>query len=979
MKLQFNANLQYQIDAINSVVDIFKGQRHTETNFSITMQESIGIEIKDLGIGNRLELIEEEILKNVQEIQMKNGLPRSEKLDGLNFTVEMETGTGKTYVYLRTIYELNKAYGFTKFIIVVPSVAIREGVFKSLQITKEHFDELYDKTPLDYFIYDSSNLSQVRNFATSSNIQVMIINIDAFRKSFEDPEKESKANIIHRPNDRLSGLRPIDFIRETNPILIIDEPQSVDTTAKSKEAISSLNPLCTLRYSATHVDKYNMVYKLDPVDAYQQKLVKRIEVFSVKSDESFNTPYIKLVSVSERKAEVEIDLENKGKIKRTSKTVKLGDDLYEISGERSIYKGYKVEDISWGEDDKYIEINGIRIYLNQSVGDIDDDEIKRFMIRKTIEEHLDKEFKLRGKGIKVLSLFFIDRVANYRSYDDDGNVIDGKYAIMFEKEFKKAASKPKYKELFSSIENIDTYVEKIHDGYFAQDKSGRFKDTKENRMNESDYSTYNLIMKEKERLLSIDEPLKFIFSHSALREGWDNPNVFQICTLKDNPGTYVSKRQEIGRGLRLAVDNTGKRVEESNINVLTVVANESYKDFVEKLQNEIEKDVGIRFGVIEKHVFAGLLSVDEEGAEIVMDYDDSERLYNLLKSKNYIDNNGKMTSLLVSDLKSGSLELSPEFNNWYPSVIRELNRRASKLPIRDASKKNKIKLNKAILDSEDFNILWNKIKQKTIYLFDFDSEKLIERCVEKIKKMPKLKSPRIIGQKSKVNIDRNSGVSANLVKEDVQNIYTVAKLPDILTVLQSKTNLTRKTLVDILISADRLEDFKINPQKFIEEVADIIKRDLRLFVTEGIKYYKIDDYYAVELFKNEELLAYLNDNALESAKSPYDYVLYDSDIEKSFAEKLESLENVKLYVKLPSWFKIDTPLGTYNPDWAVVIEKDGEEKLYFVAETKGIDKIELLRLEERLKIECAEKHFKELNTGIEFKAPIMDAEKLIER
>ncbi|TDT63348.1 type III restriction-modification system endonuclease [Fonticella tunisiensis] len=974
MKLQFKSDLKYQLEAVMSVVDIFSGQPVKQSNFTVITGEVFGIEQRDLGIGNRLELTQDEILKNLQQVQMRNGLPRSEKLEGMNFTVEMETGTGKTYVYLRTIYELNKNYGFTKFIVVVPSVAIREGVYKTIQITKEHFDELYDNAPVDYFIYDSSKLDQVRNFATSPNIQIMIINIDAFRKSFVDPEKEDKANIIHRPNDRLNGLRPIDYIKETNPIVIIDEPQSVDTTDKSKEAIASLNPICTLRYSATHVDKYNMVYRLDAVDAYEQKLVKRIEVLSVKSEEAFNLPYIKLLEVGERKAKIELDVESRGKVRRTSKTVKLGDDLFDISGEREIYRGYKVEDISWGEGEEYIEINGIRIDLNQSVGDIDDDEIKRFMIRKTIEEHLDKELKLRHKGIKVLSLFFIDRVANYRDYDGEGNPVKGKYAKMFEEEYRKLIKKHKYNTLFKDID-VDAEIERIHNGYFAQDKKGRLKDTKGNT--EADNDVYNLIMRDKERLLSLDEPLRFIFSHSALREGWDNPNVFQICTLKDSSGTYVSRRQEIGRGLRLAVDNSGKRIEDPNINTLTVMANESYKEFVEKLQTEIEEDTGIRFGVVEKHIFAGLSFTNEDGEAVPLGYEKSEKLYDLLTKRGYIDKDGKMTAVLKEALENEQVELSYEFNNWYPAIIRELKHRASRLKIKDANKKTKVQLNKAVLESEDFKALWDKIKQKTIYSLDFDSEKLIEKCVENIMRMPKIHASQLVSQKARINIERDMGVSEQVVREDVEEVNIKNNLPDILTDLQNKTSLTRKTLVEILIKSNRLEDFKRNPQKFIEQVAEIIKRELRLFVADGIKYHKINDYYAVELFNSEELLAYLNENAVKSKKSPFDHVLYDSDIEESFAKKFENDERVKVYVKLPGWFKIDTPLGSYNPDWAVVIDKDGEEKLYFVVETKGTDIFELLRPEEQLKIKCAEKHFKELGTEVEFRAPVKDAERFM--
>lgn len=978
MKLKFQSDLPYQRQAIDSVVDIFKGQTVKQSEFTVSYGEDAGMIQTGLGIGNFLELNENEILKNVQEIQARNGLPRSEYLDGMNFTVEMETGTGKTYVYLRTIYELNKKYGFTKFVVVVPSVAIREGVYKSLQITEEHFKELYNNQPLEYFIYDSDKLDRVRNFATATTIQVMIINIDAFRKSFVDPEKEDKANIIHRPNDRLNGYKPIEFIQETNPIVIIDEPQSVDTTPKSKEAIRSLNPLCTLRYSATHVDKYNMVYRLDAVDAYNEKLVKKIEVMSIRSEESFNVPYIKLLEVKERRAKIELDVDTKGKVKRKTKTVKYGDDLYDISGEREIYRNYIIEQIDWTEGNESIEVNGHLLRIGDTIGDIDDDEIKRFQIRQTIEEHLDKELRLNPRGIKVLSLFFIDKVANYRDYDSEGNPIKGKYAIMFEEEYKKLIQKPKYQTLFKDID-IETDVEKVHNGYFAQDRKGKLKDTKGNT--QADADVYSLIMKDKERLLSFDTPLRFIFSHSALREGWDNPNVFQICTLKDSGGTYVSRRQEIGRGLRLAVNQNGERVSDYNVNTLTVMANESYEEFVSNLQKEVEKETGVTFGKIEKHVFAKLAYIDQEKEEsITLGYDLSEKLYDELRENGYIDKKHKATSRLKEDLENYSVNLSEEFAPWRTAILKELKRITEKLPIKDATKKRRVKLNKAVVNSEEFLELWEKIKYKTVYSIDFNSQELIDKAIRSIQKMKKIDKVRLISRKDAIEkMDRLTGLETATLKEGVEDYVTIEHpLPDIITELQNRTNLTRKTIVDILIGCKRLDDFKNNPQKFIEEVTNIILREMKLIVRDGIKYYKLDnEYYAVELFENEELLAYLNDNAIESSKSPYDHVVYDSDIEESFAKRFESDENVKVYVKLPNWFKIETPVGSYNPDWAAVINKDGEEKLYFVIETKGTDIEEFLRTPEIAKIEFARKHFEAIDTEVEFEGPVNDVNEFL--
>ena len=981
MKLKFQSNLQYQNDAISSIVDIFKGQKMRQSNFTVlnntTEQLSFGSVQTNTGIGNSLDLTYDDILENVQNIQIRNNLKRSEKLEGMNFTVEMETGTGKTYVYLKTIYELNQKYGFTKFIIVVPSIAIREGVNKTLQITEEHFKGIFNNEPANYFVYDSSKLDQVRSFATSNTIEIMIINIDAFRKSFDDPEKEDKSNIIHRAQDKLNGQKPIDLIKETNPIVIIDEPQSVDTTDKSKDAIKSLNPLCTLRSSATHVDEYNMMYRLDAVDAYEHKLVKRIEVLSIRSEDSFNIPYVKLIKVEERKATIEIDVQDKsGAIKRTKKKIKMGDDLKEISNGRDFYSNYIVQDISWGLHNEYVEFsNGRKIYLNGAIGDLNDDEVKRFQIRKTIEEHLDKEMQLNPKGIKVLSLFFIDKVANYREYDKDNNPIKGKYAKMFEEEYAKLICLNKYKE----NENLNLDVSFTHNGYFAQDKKkGKivYKDTKGNTKLDDD--AYNLIMKDKERLLSMDNPLRFIFSHSALREGWDNPNVFQICTLKESKGTYISRRQEIGRGLRLCVNQEGERVEDYGVNRLTVMANESYAEFVSGLQTEIERDTNIKFGIVEKHSFANVKRADNKnfGENIYMGYDKSENLFKYLVKEEYITDKGSITDKLKVALDPTNdeekLKLDEEFVDFYIGIYEELNKRVKTYEIKDASKKKKVELNKAVLESEEFINLWNRINEKTIYRLDFDTDELIRKCIEDIMIMPKVSAPRVYLTKDIIDtIDRRSGIEGRTIREDQDNLEYKIELPDIITDLQNKTNLTRKTIIKILVDSKRLDDFKRNPQKYIEEVTKIIRSNLRIMAVDGITYHKFrgGEYYSIDNFDNSELITYLNDKVVESKKSPYNYAICDSDVEMRFAKKFEEREDVKVYVKLPNWFKIETPIGSYNPDWAVVISQNDEDRLYFVVETKGNSNIDMLRAEEKAKIKCARKHFEALETDVEFRGP----------
>ena len=588
MKIKFYDNLDYQLDAINSIADIFKGQEITLSLFGIKAQDIVGTRQIETGIGNRLTLSEDELIKNIQEIQKKNALELTKNIDknNLNFSIEMETGTGKTYVFLRTIFELNKRYGFKKFIIVVPSIAIKEGVKKNLDITKEHFKTLYDNTPYNYFIYDSNKLNQINEFARSNEIEIMIINIDAFNKS---------KNVINLPQEATLGEKPIDLIASTNPIVIIDEPQSVDTTQKAKKAIESLNPLFILRYSATHREKYNLMYKLDAVDAYEKKLVKQIEVASIRLSDTSNLPYIKFVSCSQNpiRARVEIEVLQNGKLQRKTKTIKGNSDLFEITG-RDVYSGYLVREIYVEKDNEYIEFaNSVILRLGEVIGDVDKEHLQYLQIKKTIEEHLEKEKMLLDKGIKVLSLFFIDRVANYRVYDKEGNPEKGKFALFFEKAFNELINLPKFTKLKEIYNNLS--IDEIHDGYFSQDNKGKFKDTKGD--SKADESTYEKIMKNKEKLLSIEEPLRFIFSHSALKEGWDNPNVFQICTLNETK-SVVKKRQEIGRGLRLCVNNKGERVYGFEVNRLTIIANESYEDFAKNLQKEYEEDLGIKFGII---------------------------------------------------------------------------------------------------------------------------------------------------------------------------------------------------------------------------------------------------------------------------------------------------------------------------------------------------------------------------------------------
>ncbi|MDI6618101.1 MAG: DEAD/DEAH box helicase family protein [Clostridiales bacterium] len=975
MKLKFDANLKYQEDAVFSIVDIFKGQTPMQSNFTVSAYNGqVGLFDSEHGVGNKLELDEEEILKNLQEVQLRNGLEQTKVLkpNQYDFDVEMETGTGKTYVYTRTIFELHKAYGFSKFIIVVPSIAIKEGVFKSFQITGEHFKNLYNNTIYDYFIYDSSKLEQVRNFAVSDNIEIMIINIDAFRRSFDDITKESKANIIHRPNDKLNGMKPIELIEETHPFVIIDEPQSVDTTLKSKEAIKSLNPLCIVRYSATLVEKHNLVYKLDAVDSYQMGLVKQIEVAGFESKDYHNNAYMKLISVNNKKmpitAKIQIDkYDKKGRVQRKSVTVKSGDDLYEKSGGRDIYEGYIINEIYCEKDNEYVSFTSKPdiLRIGKAIGDIDDLEIKNQQIKKTIEEHLDKELVLNKKGIKVLSLFFIDRVANYRYYDKDGNPHKGIYARMFEKNYNELIRRPKYNTLFHDID-IDSPAEGVHNGYFAVDKKGILKDTSGNTAADDD--VYSLIMKDKERLLSFNSKLRFIFSHSALREGWDNPNVFQICTLNETH-SEVKKRQEIGRGLRLCVNQNGERQYGSDINTLTVMANESYESFAENLQKEYEDDEGIKFGMIEKYSFANISVKKEDGSYSYLGQAASDKIYECFEQYGYIDEDGKVQEKLKAALKNNILEVPKEFEEVKGLIAATCEKACSKINIKNRDDKRNIKLNKQIFLSPEFKELWDKIKYKTVYSVNFDSEKLVRKCCREMQLNLKVSSAKLVYTKADLNIDTGGVDTKETDRTTVEAVNIKENLPDIIAFLQNKTDLTRRTIVEILIKSKTLYLFKKNPQRYMEETGRIISEQLRSMIVDGIKYTRIgdSDYYAQELFENEELTGYLYKNMIESKKSVYQYVVYDSENEESFAESFENNKSIKLYVKLPDWFKIPTPIGSYNPDWAILIEKDGQDKLYFVIETKANIFTEALRPVERDKIQCGRKHFEALKQDVKFK------------
>ena len=1044
MKLKFK-NQQFQTDAASSIVDLFKGQEKLQSTFEITNIESVDlVNQNEFGVGNVVKISKEELLNNMHEIQRRNNLPLTDDIEDengalhLSFSEEMETGTGKTYVYTKTIFELNKRYGFTKFIIVVPSVAIREGVHKSLEVTREHFENQYDNVPCRYFIYNSSKLSDVRQFATSSNIEIMIINIDAFKKA---------ENIINQAQDKLNGETAMKYIQATNPIVIIDEPQSVDNTDKAKEAIASLNPSCVLRYSATHREKINLMYRLTPVDAYQMGLVKQICVSSNEVANDFNKPYVKLLSVSNEngfKAKIELDVESKGgSVSRKTVTVKPNDDLFLISGERELYDGYAIAGIDCTPGFECIEFSNTEtVMLGKSIGSIDENIIKEAQIKKTIRIHLDKELRYLDHGIKVLSLFFIDEVKKYRTPEGE----KGPYAEMFERCYNELINLPKYQPLKSQFPADATA---IHNGYFSQDKKGAFKDTKGDTA--ADYDTYNTIMKDKEWLLSYDCPLRFIFSHSALKEGWDNPNVFQICTLIEQKSTFTC-RQKIGRGLRLCVNQDGERIEDKNINVLHVVANESFSEFAETLQKEIETETGVKFGTLQISLFSGMTytetktvektitkdqaqtvvealktvgaitaegKVDTTKAEIVIPkeletvkeevikvieeektvdveqiagksyteevteektvtYDDAQELITHFEQKGYVSKSGKIKDTMKEALLHGTLDLPKKFEAARERLESIVKKADNKLPIRDDSKEVIVRLNKQVMLSPEFMELWNKIKQKTAYRVQIDTDVLVENCVKELKAMPEIPKARLITKTASYDI-RNAGVGyveTETRLEDLKDTYS--SLPNILGIISEETLIKKATVAEIIQKSGRAQDFLNNPQAFMEQCLEIIRHNRHALAIDGIKYVKLDgkEYYAQEIFDSTELVANLDKNAVKVEHSVYDHIIYDSStVEKPFAVALDRDPDVKMFFKIPDRFKIDTPIGTYNPDWAVLWEKNGEQKLYFILETKGTESLFNLKTPEQLKIHCGKEHFKALGNGLEMHGPVKDWDK----
>ncbi len=974
MKLKFDSNLEYQLEAIRAVTELFEGLPPRQGEFEISMTDTLAgssLEYTELGIGNKLELGAEKVLENLHKIQERNNIAKSRSLLDYddpypfwNFSVEMETGTGKTYVYLRTIFELNRKYGFKKFIIVVPSVAIREGVLSSIDLMREHFKGLFDNVPFDHFVYSSKDLNKVRQFAVSNEIQIMIINIQAFLKDAVGARHDAPVNVIHQEQDKMSGRRPIEFIQATHPIVIIDEPQSVDNTPKAKGAIKTLKPLLALRYSATHINPYNLLYKLDPIRAYDMRLVKQIEVSSIRSEENFNDVYIRLDSIGYAKgakiphAKATIHEDTPNGVRSKKVTLRQGTDLSQQTN-RSGYDGYIVTNICAEDGLEHVEFaNGKVLELHQEEGGMRD-EVLKMQISQTVEEHFKKERKYKDKGIKVLSLFFIDKVANYRWYDDDGNARKGKLAEWFEEAYREISQKPLYRDL------IPYSAAEVHDGYFAADKKrGKVVSLKDSSGNtKADEEVYELIMKDKERLLSVDEPLRFIFSHSALREGWDNPNVFQICTLREM-GTDRERRQTLGRGLRLPVDRDGNRVFDENINKLTVIAGESFEEYARGLQEDIERDTGVKFGRIEKVAFARLLDAETNSP---IGQEASEHVWKVLVEQGYLDEAGDITGKFVPEEKGFKLELPAELEHLRAAITDEMKRYIFKNRVVNAREKRTLKYNKRVELNDDFKELWQRINKMTRYRVEFKTQALIENAVEKIRRMDTIQPVRILVDKTEVDISQAGVEGGRVLDSKTTEAKTHRFLPDILAYLQRETELTRGTLVEILINSGRLKEFAVNPQAFMTETARLINRALHEMVVDGIKYEQLDgQIYEMRLFEEREIEDYLTrlyEVQSQDDRTPYDYVPFDSEVEREVAEKLDSNENVKFFCKLPRWFVVPTPLGNYNPDWAVVTEND--KKLYLVRETKSTHDRDKRRETENRKVDCGRAHFAALGVNFE--------------
>lgn len=992
MKLQFK-HQKFQADAAKAVCDVFAGQPYSTPSYMIDQGYGQQNFTTDTGWNNLPivpELNDSIILEHLRTIQRANQIKPSDKLEGrYNLTIEMETGVGKTYTYIKTMFELNKRYGWSKFIVVVPSIAIREGVYKSFDVTQEHFAEEYGKK-IRFFIYNSAQLTEIDRFASDNSISVMIINSQAFNA------KDKDARRINMKLDEFRSRRPIDIIAKTNPILIIDEPQSVEGK-QTKERLKEFNPLMTLRYSATHKSDsiYNMVYRLDAMEAYNKRLVKKIAVKGISESGSTATEsfvYLESINLSKAypTATIQFDVKGASGVRQVTRTVNEGYNLYEQSGNMEEYRNNFVVKTIDGRDNSVEFLNGIKIYAGDVIGKASEDQLRRIQIRETINSHIERERQLFYKGIKVLSLFFIDEVAHYREYDAAGQAQNGVFADMFEEEYNDIVSnlqlrtgEDDYIKYLNSIQASDT-----HAGYFSVDKKGHMTDSKIGNRKEKtsdDISAYDLIMKNKELLLDRDpkrSPVRFIFSHSALREGWDNPNVFQICTLKQS-SSEVRKRQEVGRGLRLCVNQDGERMDVNvlgddvhNVNVLTVIASESYDSFARGLQSELAEAVADRPRAVTADLFIGKVIKDTQGNEQVIDPDTAQAIYFNLAVSGYIDKKGALTDKYYEDKANNQITVAEEVHDSAASVIEIIDSvyNPKVMQPEDARKNNvELHVDESKLAMPEFKELWSRINTKSVYVVDFDTEELIHKSITALDS--KLRVPKIFfkiesGAMDTIKSKEDLAAGASFVR-DASGTYN-AKVKasnnvkyDLVGKIVAETGLTRKAVIRILqgIQPSVFNQFKDNPEEFIIKAAGLINDEKATAIVQHITYDVLDEKYDTDIFTDPTIKGKLDQNAMKAKKHLYDHIIYDSDNERKFASKLDVCNDVAVYVKLPDGFYISTPVGKYNPDWAIAFYKGTVKHIYFVAETKGsMDTMELREVE-KAKIHCAEEHFKAICPG----------------
>lgn len=1001
MKLRFK-HQKFQADAAKAVVDVFAGQPYLTPSYMMDrgtgyIQQSLTDEDDFTGWSNQKivpELNDKLILEHINRIQKENQIKPSEHVEGrFNLTIEMETGVGKTYTYIKTMYELNKHYGWSKFIVVVPSIAIREGVYKTFQVTQEHFAEEYGKK-IRFFIYDSKQLTEIDRFASDNSINVMIINSQAFNARGKDARR------ISMKLDEFRSRRPIDIIAKTNPIVIIDEPQSVEGK-QTKKNLKQFNPLMTLRYSATHKSDsiYNMVYRLDAMEAYNKRLVKKIAVKGITESGSTATEsYVYLESINLSKAAptatLQFDFKGASGIRKITRIASEGYNLYDNSNQMEEYKqGFVVSRID-GRDDSVEFINGIKLYAGDVIGKVSEDQLRRIQIRETILSHIQRERELFYKGIKVLSLFFIDEVAKYKQYDAAGQPMNGVYAEMFEEEYKDvignlqvAIGEDDYMKYLSEIP-----AEKTHAGYFSIDKKGKMIDSKANEKRENtkekmsnDVDAYDLIMKNKELLLDRNpkkSPVRFIFSHSALREGWDNPNVFQICTLKQS-SSDVRKRQEVGRGLRLCVNQDGERMDTNvlgndvhNVNVLTVIASESYDSFAKGLQNEIAEAVADRPKAVTEDLFIGKVLKDANGNEQVVDIDTGRAIHYDLIINGYIDKKGTLTDKYYEDKANGELKVAEEVADSAASVIEIIDSiydSRTMQPENARSNNVELEVDESKLAMPEFKALWGKINSKSIYVVDFDTDELVRKSIDSLDR--KLRVSKIYfkvetGAMEQIESKADLETGSSFAKEK-SSTYESSKAVssnvkyDLIGKLVDETGLTRKAVIQILqgIQPTTFSQFKNNPEEFIIKAAALINDEKATAIIEHITYNVIDDKYGTDVFTDPTIRGRLGVNAMKAKKHLYNHIVYDSSNEQAFATELDTNTNVAVYVKLPDGFYISTPVGHYNPDWAIAFYEGTVKHIYFVAETKGSMNSMQLRLVEDSKIHCAREHFKAISNG----------------